>query len=146
MLLVLPSALDDYGKEYGVDAERDLSQAMFAAMEEFEGPVYVLDQPGPLRRPSKILSAFGRAIRLMSLRKEIRSLTFSTLSEWTEVVAQTKRRLMNDGINELVLGGVWFDPNEEVGPTTEIYKGLSKDIEVDVLQSIVGYIATGQHE
>lgn len=142
LLIVLPSALDDFGAKYGVNAERDLAQAIFAAMEEFDGPVYVLDQTGPLQRQSTILKAFGRALRLMSIRKDLRSIVFPKDVSWPEVMRKTWKRLADDGVKKLVLGGIWFDPDLEIGPTTEIYNDFSRAMDVEVDVRIIGRTPT----
>lgn len=140
LLIVLPSSLDDYGKQYGQDAERNLAHSFFSAIEAFPGPVYILDQTEPLGRQSAVLQSFGRAIRYLALQKDIRPIIFSKFDTWSDIMKGAWKRLTEEGVDDLVVGGVWFDPNLAIGPTTEIYNEFSRSMNVEVNPYIVGRV------
>lgn len=138
LLIVRPSALEDFSKLYGEAEGLDLAHAMFETMENFDGPVYVMDYE--TNTSSEIYDGFRNAIRFMRLRKDIRPLFISRYESWPDALANTALTLIREGVDGIVLGGVWFDPDMEFGCTTDAYNTISAWMPVDVDPFIVGCV------
>lgn len=150
LIIVHLSSLDAYTsfmrEESGHKAHgEELGQELTKAILNHPGPVYIIDQGWDVGYRES--APREELLEKIKGRKDIRWLHFDEAeSGWDDFLPYFKRRLDREGITSAVLGGIWYDPEEESGCVTEVLKNLREIMPVRVDPSIVGCESDAEDE
>ncbi len=115
-----------------------LSTRIANAAIKHDGPVVIADQDwewaGTHSRPR---FALEKAIR-ESGRKVTRIHFDEGESDWAPFLEKLRKTLVRLGVKKVVLGGVWFDPDQVSGCVTETYNYLKEYFDTHVASDLVG--------
>jgi hypothetical protein len=139
LVIVHLSSLDSYthsAKEAGDESLGDLlADALIVEIKKHQGPVYIVDQGWePDRSESR-----PRIRVLNSLQRKVTWIHFDEAEQdWGEFERDVVKILKRDGVQKVVLAGVWFRKDLSSGCVTEAYFILSKHFETRVNDRICG--------
>lgn len=131
LVIVHLSSIDAYAWTVGEEKAKQLADRLTRAIRKHRGPVYIVDQfwDGPLR--DQILAAVSDVpAKLIKFDEHV--------GDWKRFLPSLKRRLTRDGVTEVLIGGVWFDPALKEGCATTVYLYLAASIPSRVDTSLVG--------
>jgi hypothetical protein len=131
LVIVHLSTIDSYAWTIGEDKAKQLADRIIAAVRKHQGPVYIVDQfwDGELR-DYVIAGIADVPVTWMKFDEDV--------SDWKRFLASLKRRLTKDGVTNVVLGGVWYDPDLKEGCATTVYVYLAPLWPTKVDKNIVG--------
>jgi hypothetical protein len=131
LVIVHLSSIDSYAWTIGETKARQLADRIIRAVHKHRGPVYVVDQfwDGPLRE--SVAAAISDVPAAWIKFDE-------DLSDWAAFLPKLRRRLARDGVTDVVVGGVWYDPKLEEGCATRIYLDLAAVLPAKVDKNLVG--------
>jgi hypothetical protein len=146
LLVMHLDSLDAYTDTFGAPQAQALAarigDAIDVALRAGE-PVYIVTQDWgltgiPPERPRRDLLR-----RLTSLEAEtgqaVAWLTFDEdTTEWSRFLPRLRARLAKDGIGQVTVGGLWYDPSHRSGCATRVLLYLRKHLPTAVDESIVG--------
>lgn len=133
------SSLDSYAHAYGVDEAEALADRMRDVVLNHAGPVYIVDQRWPLARPWS--NPRNRFVQEVQLAREIEWILWNdSMKAWEDFLKGFARRLKDDGVRLVFMGGVWYDPGGSSGCVVEGLNTLGKHMIVRVDKRIVGCI------
>lgn len=119
------STLDAYTDEFGEDAGAKFAHKLYEKIASFEGPVYIVDQNWLITENSGPRIALKRSLPPLMLQKDIYFEEFrENEQEWSRFLQEFRDRLRQGGVDHLVLGGLWYDPDLQSGAVTEAYRYL----------------------
>lgn len=137
LAIVNLSTLDAYTDHYGEEKGAKFAYKLYEKIVGFKGPVYIVEQETILTKNSNPRVALKRSLFPLLLRKDIHFITFEDNKEdWPHFLVGFLERLLEDGVDELVIGGLWDDPKLEVGAVAEAYKYFNQTIPTTVDPSI----------
>lgn len=131
LVIVHLSTIDSYAWTIGEDKARQLADRIVAAVRKHRGPVYVIDQfwDGDLR--DYVAAAIAEVpVKWIKFDEDV--------SDWNKFLPSLKRRLSRDGVTDVVLGGVWYDPELKEGCATTVYLYLAAAMPTKIDPKIVG--------
>jgi hypothetical protein len=131
LVIVHLSTIDSYAWTIGEEKARQLADRIVAAIHKHRGPVYIVDQfwDGPLRE--QIVAAIADVpANWIKFDEDV--------SDWKRFLPSLKRRLTRDGITNVVLGGIWYDPQLKEGCATTVYLYLAAAMPTKIDQKIIG--------
>jgi hypothetical protein len=142
LVIVHLSSLDAY-TEMGHEVEgddaggEDLAFWVERAIMEHKGPVYVIDQGWEFHphwsRPRKGL------LDAIRFRKDIAWMRFDEAEEpWDPFLKEFEKTLRENVVTDVILGGIWFDPQIKGGCVTQVYSHLKSRFRTKVNRDIVG--------
>lgn len=133
LVIVHLSSLDAYTDKFGEDAGANLAYEIYQKIDDFDGPIFIIDQNWPLTAESGPRSALYKALQPLLLQKNIYFEHFEESAvEWTRFLDNFRRMLRQMGVTHTVIGGLWYDKDLKTGAVTDVYKFFG-----DVLPSIV---------
>lgn len=133
------STLDLYADKKGVEAARKLADRMRRKIVAHDGPVYVVDQRWPLADP--VSRPRHDLVLAVQLSRDIDWIHFDEDWEsWERFLDGLALRLAEDRVENVVLGGLWYDPGGRIGEVTEAAERLQDNFEVRIGRDIVGEI------
>lgn len=139
LVVVHLSSLDALAEQQGVDTASDLAERLGRAVLSHKGPVVVVDQrwpwAGEISRPRFDL------VRGIELQRDIRWTHFrEDRQEWRSFLKDLSDDLEAMGVDEVVLGGVWYSPRG-VGCVADAERALKGRFSVRVHPGLVGCVA-----
>jgi hypothetical protein len=137
LVIVHLSSLDSYTDAMGSDAGWDLARNLSDAIVDHDGPVVIVDQGWSLG----LRQAEPRTWLLdqISGMKGIVWIHFDEAGEdWDPFLRKLRARLKLLDVREVVVGGIWYDPNLEEGCATEVYLYLRQFFKAKVDEDLVG--------
>lgn len=130
LVVVHLSSLDSYTyTDYEAEGDYSKGEALGLNLTEailnHEGPVYIVDQGWePDRRESRPRAAL---LEQIVERDDIRWIHFDEADEeWDDFEREIVAALRKDRVTSVVVGGVWYDPEQKEGCATETYFRLKK--------------------
>ena len=133
LVIVHLSSLDAYTDAFGEQAGARLAYEFYQKIEDFDGPVFIVDQDWPVTGSSGPRRALYRSLQSLTFQKNIYYEHFDEASvEWPAFMEKFREMLKRMGVSHTVIGGIWYDPDLKTGAVTDIYKFFG-----DVLPSIV---------
>jgi hypothetical protein len=140
LVLIHLSSLDSYVVQYGMEQATQLALRMRAAVLNHDGPVYIVDQRWPFSEPHSIPR--HEFVISIQLARDINWIHWDEWNSWEDFLSDLRGQLKRDGVNQIVLGGVWYDPSLEAGCVSETYLYLKNFFLVIIDPSLVGCIPT----
>lgn len=143
LVIVHLSSLDAFTDHYGLKKGMELGNRIAEAIEDFDGTIYVIDQGWPLRKGhvSDPRREVIKAIHGTELRKDVRRITFDQSSQdWPKFVHEFSDMLLSEGVDRVLIGGVWFDPEYDMGCTSDVFLQLRDLMEARVDPAIAGCV------
>lgn len=135
-MVVHLSSMDSFAERAGLKEALALAGRMKDAILAHEGPIYVVDQRWSFTRWSE---PRYRLVHSVQLQRDIEWVHFDDLWEkWDIFLRHFRARLKRDGITHIVLGGVWYHPEKEMGCVSDAYLSLRRLFHVKVDELIVG--------
>lgn len=139
MVVLAGSALDSYAKESGEEAAAKFAYKLYEAMDAFPGHVYLIDEQGPLTRPSLARQALRKSIidPAFALNHDVEVAAFDQAGvPWGRFTRHLRDKILEDqGPGTPVwLAGLWYDKPNQVGEVLDVYRALSSggmDVVVD---------------
>lgn len=134
------STLDFYADKAGLDEARELVSRMREKILLHDGPVYIVDQRWrfvePISEPRRDL------VHSIQLSRDINWIHYDEGWEsWEEFLGSLVKTLKKDGVKNVVLGGLWYDPDRRIGAVSEAEKSFrDNNFTVRVAKDIVGEI------
>lgn len=141
LLILHLSSLDAYAETFGQDEASALVRRMRKAVLGHPGPVYIVDQRWPFVDPiSRPRYALVNSVQLM---RDIEWRHWDEMVSWDRFLRELRSEMFQDGVTEVVLGGVWYDPAGELGCVTESLPVLKEAFRTAVDRRIVGCVPGG---
>lgn len=143
LVLIHLSSLDSYA-DYHSSEDPDfraawaLSQRIAEAAINHDGPVVIADQEWDY---SQIHSRPRYSLELAisrSGRKVTRIHFDEDESPWAPFLKKLKKTLERLDVDKVILGGVWFDPDQKDGCVTATYEYLEQYFDTKVASDLVG--------
>jgi len=131
LVIVHLSTIDSYAWTIGEQKAQQLATRLIAAIRKHRGPVYIIDQfwDGPLR--DQIVAAIiDVPAKWIKFDEDV--------GNWKRFLPSLKRRLTHDGVTDVVIGGVWYDPTLKEGCATTVYLYLAAAMPTKVDKNLVG--------
>lgn len=131
LVIVHLSTIDSYAWNVGEEKAKSLAERIIRAIRKHRGPIYIVDQfwDGPLRE--QIATAISDVpAKWIKFDEDV--------GNWNRFLSSLKRRLTRDGVTDVVIGGVWFDPKLKEGCATTVYLYLLSTLPTKVDKTIVG--------
>lgn len=131
LVIVHVSSVDSYADQIGQEAGERLARSIIEAVRKHRGPVYIVEQGwnGPLEKTIK-RGVVDVPVTWMRFDEDV--------DDWDTFLPRLKRRLKQDHVGRVVIGGVWYDPTLETGCATTVYLYLLRSLPTKVNKSIVG--------
>ncbi len=141
LVIVHPSSIDSYTHMYGEDAAARLSHRIYEAARVHEGPVFLLDQQWVMGPESGPRRALYNSLLPIYLQKDVSVLPFDEVGEeWSEYLRSFREQLLDMGVSEVVLGGLWHDLDMGAGAVVDAYKIIGEVIPTSVDENMVAFI------
>lgn len=138
------STLDVYTDYFGEEKGAKFAHKLYEKIAEFDGPVYIVEQTIPPTKSSRPRLALKRSLISLMLKKDIHFIPFDeNQTEWPYLLRDVLERLLEDGVKQVYLGGLWYDPDMEVGAVTEAYKYIRMVIPASIDPSISAQAPSG---
>jgi len=139
LVIVHLSSLDSYthtAKEAGDKSLGDLlADALIEEIRKHKGPVYIVDQGWDPDRPESA----PRLRVLNSLKRKVTWIHFDEADQdWDDFDRDVFRILERDGVDRVVLAGIWYRKDLSSGCVTEAYFRLQKRFPTRVNERICG--------
>lgn len=139
------STLDDFTNEFGEDKGAEFAHKLFQEISNFDGDVYIIDQNKMASRNSGPRMALKRSLLRLMLKKDIHLVPFNENQiEWKYFLKDFLGELLHDGVDELVLGGLWYDPQFETGAVSDAFNYIGQVIPTAVLEKISAQMPSGR--
>lgn len=143
LVLIHLSSLDSYADFFSAEDPEftgawDLSKRIADAAINHDGPLVIADQDWDY---SQIHSRPRYSLELAiarSGRKFTRIHFDEDESPWGPFLKKLKNTLERLGVDKVILGGVWFDPDQKDGCVTETYQYLEQYFDTKVASDLVG--------
>lgn len=131
LVIVHLSSIDSYAEFVGTPAAAQLSERITSAVRAHRGPVYIIDQgwDGPLRNAA-VKRMHGVHGRWLHFDEDV--------DDWNRFLPAFKRQLTRERVDQVVIGGIWYDPDLKTGCATEVYLYLRRAFPTKVAPDLVG--------
>ncbi len=126
LVIVHLSSLDAYSEQAGLEKASALAEYLRYAILSWEGRVYIIDQRWPF---SDLSEPRRNLVFDVQLKRDIRWTHFDEWrDDWEELMREFGSMLIRDGVREVVLGGVWYEPADgaQAGAVADMLRILKK--------------------
>ena len=131
LVIVHLSTIDSYAWTIGEDKAKQLADRIIRAVRKHDGPVYIVDQYWDGKLRDYVIAGIGGVpVKWIKFDEDV--------SDWNKFLPSLKRRLTRDGVTNVVIGGVWYDPQLKEGCATTVYLYLAAAMPTKVDKNIVG--------
>jgi hypothetical protein len=143
LVLIHLSSIDSYADHFrqedpAFDGAWALSQRIAAAAIEHDGPVVICDQDWdyadihsrPRFSMEEEIARSGRKVTRIHFDEDE--------SPWEPFLKKLKKTLERLDVDKVILGGVWFDPDQKDGCVTATYEYLEQYFDTKVASDLVG--------